>query len=142
MGLFALPLAVWAQQEPAESFSFNHVSLSVQDVDRSADFYRNVFGLTEITNRTEVDGIRWFSLGDGKELHLISVLKGPVTLNKAVHFALTTPNFDEFVENLRRANIGFSNWAGEAGEITIRADKARQLYLQDPDGYWIEVNSG
>ena len=34
----------------------------------------------------------------GKELHLISFMKEPVTINKAVHFALTTSNFDAFVK--------------------------------------------
>ena len=72
---------------------------------------------------------------------MISVLKQPVSLNKAVHFALTTAEFDEFVENLRQAEIEFSDWAGEAQAITIRADGTRQIYLQDPDGNWIELNS-
>ncbi len=97
--------------------------------------------MKEIVNRTEIEGIRWFSLGEDKELHLISVLKQPVSLNKAVHFALTTPDFDRFVERLDASGIVYSNWPGESGKITIRADNTRQLYLQDPDGYWIEVNS-
>ena len=138
---FGLTLPLFAQQGPVTSISFNHVALSVRDVDRSADFYRTVFELREITNRTEVEGIRWFSLGGDKELHLISALKEPVSLNKAVHFALTTSVFDSFVESLRQAEIGFSDWPGEAHAITIRADGTRQIYLQDPDGYWIEVNS-
>ena len=141
IAVFGLPLPLFAQQGPVASISFNHVALSVQDVNQSADFYRVVFGLREITNRTEVEGIRWFSLGEGKELHLISVLKEPVSLNKAVHFALTTSVFDGFIENLRQSEIGFSSWAGEANTITTRADDTKQVYLQDPDGYWIEVNS-
>lgn len=120
---------------------FNHVSLSVKDVNVSADFYQHVFNLNEIVNRTKVDGIRWFSLGEDKELHLISVVKGDVTINKAVHFALTTPTFDEFVANLKRMDTPYSGWAGEENKITIRADGIHQVYVQDPDGYWIEVNS-
>ena len=69
------------------SFIFNHVALSVKDADLSADFYRNTLNLKEITNKTEIDGIRWFSLGEGKELHLIS-LPDEIKTNKAVHFAL------------------------------------------------------
>ena len=68
-------------------------------------------------------------------------MREPVSLSKAVHFALTTPNFDGFVEVLRHSGIGFSDWAGNAGKITVRADDTKQLYIQDPDGYWIEVNS-
>jgi hypothetical protein len=80
-------------------------------------------------------------LGEDKELHLISVVKGDVTINKAVHFALTTPTFDEFVANLKRMDTPYSGWAGEENKITIRADGIHQVYVQDPDGYWIEVNS-
>ena len=141
IALLGLTYPLFAQEEPVTSFSFNHVALSVQDVDRSAAFYGNVLGLKEIVNRTEVEGIRWFSLGEGEELHLISVVKEPVSMNKAVHFALTTPDFDRFLEVLRESEIEYSNWPGIAGEITIRADNTRQLYLQDADGYWIEVNS-
>jgi hypothetical protein len=64
-----------------------------------------------------------------------------VSLNKAVHFALTTSMFDDFIENLRQSEVRFSNWAGEAQMVTTRADDTRQVYLQDPDGYWIAVNS-
>jgi catechol 2,3-dioxygenase-like lactoylglutathione lyase family enzyme len=133
------PLA--AQEPLSVPFTLDHVALSVADLKRSADFYHEVFGLPEITNRTKVDGIRWFSLGQGKELHLISIVKGPVSLNKAVHFALTTSDFDGFVERLRNRGIKFSNWNGDVGVITARADGILQIYLQDPDGYWIEVNS-
>ena len=138
---FGISFASTADEPPGIDITFNHVALSVADVDRSTAFYREVFGLEEIVNRTEIEGIRWLSLGEGKELHLISVIREPVTLNKAVHFALTTPDFDRFVETLRDAGVGFGSFAGDAGEITLRADGARQVYLQDPDGYWIEVNS-
>lgn len=138
---FFLPNQLIAQEKAVTSFSFDHVVLSVQDVERSAAFYKAILGLDEILNRTEVDGIRWFSLGEGKELHLISVIEGSVTINKAVHFALTTPNFDDFLANLNKSNINYSSWQGEANVVTIRSDNIRQLYLQDEDGYWIEINS-
>ncbi len=33
---------------------------SVKDVDRSAEFYKNVFQLSEITNKAKFEGVRWF----------------------------------------------------------------------------------
>ena len=133
--------SILAQEATNISMVFNHVALSVKDVEVSADFYNHVFNLNEIVNRTKMDGIRWFSLGEDKELHLVSILKSDVTINKAVHFALTTPTFDAFVENLEQMKIPYSSWPGEDNKITIRADGVKQIYLQDPDGYWIEVNS-
>jgi len=123
------------------NFTFNHIALSVKDLEQSATFYKEVLQLQEITNKTKMDGIRWFSLGEGKELHIISLLKEPVTINKAVHFALTTSNFDAFVKTLEAKNIPYSDWPGTPNKVNLRADGIKQIYLQDPNGYWIEVNS-
>ena len=132
---------IHAQDNRSFNFTFNHLALSVKEVDRSADFYNKVLKLQEITNRTKMAGIRWFSLGEGKELHLISTLKENVTINKAVHLALTTANFDDFIEELNKMNISYSDWPGALHKINIRTDGIKQIYFQDPDGYWIEVNS-
>jgi lactoylglutathione lyase len=136
----ALPGAPCAQEAPTTSVAFDHVALSVAELDASAEFYESVFGLKEINNRTRIEGIRWFSLGEGKELHLISVMKEPVKLNKAVHFALKTADFDGFLATIKAMHVEFSNFPGTVGEVSVRADGIRQVFLQDPDGYWIEVN--
>ncbi|MEO6348884.1 MAG: VOC family protein [Aquaticitalea sp.] len=129
------------QAQETNAFTFNHIALSVKDLGQAAQFYKDILGLQEITNRTEMDGIRWFSLGEGKELHLVSTLKEPVSINKAVHFALSTSNFDAFVKTLEAKNITYSDWPGIKNIITTRADGIKQFYFQDPDGYWIEVNN-
>ena len=129
-----------AQDNARIHFTYNHNALSVTDANRSAAFYKNVFQLTEITNRTQMDGIRWISLGEGKELHLVSIIKEPVTINKAVHFALNTNNMDGLVKRLKELKIAYSDWPGKPNTVTVRADGVKQIYLQDPDGYWIEVN--
>ena len=138
---FILSGFLQAQDASTINFTFNHLALSVKDVDRSAEFYKNVLNLQEITNRTKIEGIRWFSFGDGKELHLISILSERVTINKAVHFALTTSNFDALIKSLTEMNITYSDWPGTPNTINIRADGIKQIFFQDPDGYWIEVNN-
>lgn len=142
--LFTGCVLLHAQQQSSLQLSFNHLALSVKDLDRSYDFYKRVLNLTEITNKTKVEGIRWFSLGDGKELHLISTAyfkRDSVITNKAIHMALTTNNFDELIKVFEANNIHYSDWPGTDRKINIRADGIKQIYLQDPDGYWIEINS-
>jgi lactoylglutathione lyase len=137
----ALTIGIMLQAQNNLNFTFNHLALSVKDVQASADFYKKVFQLAEITNLTRHPARRWLSLGEDKELHLISDVHTPITINKAVHLALTTKNFDAFVNRLREMKISFSDWPGTAGKVNIRADGIKQVFLQDIDGYWIEVNS-
>jgi lactoylglutathione lyase len=128
------------EKDPAD-FKFNHLALSVTDLQKSVEFYSNVLDLKEITNRGKLEGVRWFSLGEGKELHLISIVKESISTNKAVHLALTTLNFDAFITKLKNLSIQYSDWPGTLNKIHVRADGIKQIFFQDPDGYWIEVNS-
>lgn len=74
-------------------------------------------------------------------MHLISGNKENVQINKAVHLALTTSLFDDFIQFLTDSKIPFSDWPGNNGKVSTRADGIKQVYIQDPDGYWIEINS-
>tara|TARA_R110002049_G_scaffold309298_2_gene520495 strand:- start:17802 stop:18257 length:456 start_codon:yes stop_codon:yes gene_type:complete len=123
------------------SVVFNHVALSVKNLDQSAEFYMNTLNLKEITNKTKKESRRWLSLGEGKELHLISDYEGDIQVTKAVHLALTTSNFDAFLKKLESMKISYSDWDGNPNIVSIRADGIRQVFFQDPNGYWIEVNS-
>jgi catechol 2,3-dioxygenase-like lactoylglutathione lyase family enzyme len=137
----ALTYSMLLQAQDGFNFTFNHVALSVKDVQASSDIYKKVLQLTEITNRTGNEARRWLSLGEDKELHLIAGVNEPVTINKAVHVALTTKKFDAFVSRLREMKIKFSDWPGTPDAISKRADGIKQIFFQDIDGYWIEVNS-
>ena len=141
MNVILFAVLLHAQDALSINFTFNHLAISVKDVNRSADFYKKVLGLQEITNRSKIEGVRWFSMNEGKELHLISAVKEPVTTNKAIHLALTTSGFDTFVKTLEAMKIAYSDWPGTINKINIRADGIKQVFFQDPDGYWLEVNS-
>lgn len=118
---------------------FDHYTMRVKNLDRSATFYKEVLGLKEIYNKTEKEYIRWFSLGNG-ELHLAEKPDEVVETHVGLHIALSIENMDAFMEKLKRNNITIHNSKGTAGELTVRADGVRQIYFKDPDNYWIEVN--
>lgn len=122
--------------------SFDHYAINVEDLDRSIDFYQKIFDLAEITNGTGKDHIRWLSLGEGMALHVIEADRSELRLQKGVHLAIAVERFDDFVAHLRVLGQNFETWTGKPLQTNDRPDGVRQVYLQDPDGYWIEVNDG
>lgn len=141
--LLLIPLSnvIHAQEKNDFSLSFNHMALSVKDVNVSALFYTKVLNLEIIPSSLNFDDVRWISLGEGKELHLVSYVEGEIKTNKAIHLALSTTHFDSFVQRLTKMNIAYGDFHGNLNKINIRSDGIKQMFFQDPDGYWIEVNS-
>jgi len=120
--------------------AFDHYTIKVADLEASTSFYGDVLGLRRITNRTQKEYIRWFSLGNSTELHLVEGKTDAIKKNIGVHLALKMSEFGNFIEHLRAHDISPHDSKGDPHEITVRADGVRQVYFQDPDGYWIEVN--
>jgi lactoylglutathione lyase len=122
-------------------YSLHHVSLHVRDVNRSAEFYARVLGLREIPNRVGKAHIRWFDLDGLRTIHLIGgdeVAERPRPFS--THMALVTRRLDETMARLREEGVTFVNLAREPNAVHLRTDGIRQIYFQDPDGHWIEIN--
>lgn len=122
------------------NLTFNHYAINVADLQTSVDFYGEVMQLKQIKNQTQKDHIRWFGIGEHLELHVIQGDTEHIKVPKGVHFSLTLSNLEEFINHLDSLKVHYENWPGEAKTINIRPDGIQQIYLQDPDGYWIEVN--
>ena len=123
------------------SFKFNHIALSLKDVNESIDFYKKVLSLEEIENTASNSKTRWLSLSQGKQLHLIPRPNSEIKINKAVHFALATSDINLFVKYLEELRIDYSDWLDTKNKDYIRKDGIKQIYFQDPNGYWIEINN-
>ena len=130
------------QQLPAPantSVAIDHVALNVADLDASVAFYSGVFGFQEIPAAAK--GRRWMSLGKGVALHLLGGRTEPVADNRSVHVAFNSDNLGQILQRLKERHIQWFDFAGATGAIsTGRTDGVRQIFLRDPDGYWIEVN--
>ncbi|MEM9525489.1 MAG: VOC family protein [Bacteroidota bacterium] len=120
--------------------SFDHFAINVDDVDQSVAFYQKVLGLEEIYDGTGKDNIRWLSLGNGMSLHIIESDNSQVKLQKGVHLSISVKEFDQFVQHLRDIHLRFYSWQGVPMQTNDRPDGVRQVYFQDLDGYWTEVN--
>ncbi len=75
------------------------------------------------------------------ELHLVSIKKQNIIIDTASHFAFATKYFDAFIKLLNEKNINYVDANDKPHTYSTRADGVKQLYFQDPDGYWIEVNN-
>ncbi|AUC21994.1 glyoxalase [Polaribacter sejongensis] len=124
-----------------QPFIFNHIALSVKDVDTSIAFYQKVLQLKEIKNTASNSKTRWLSIGEGKQLHIIPRPDAIIKTNKAVHFALSTADIATFILHLKELKIEYSDWIGTPNKDYVRNDGILQVYFQDPNGYWIEVNN-
>ena len=118
----------------------NHVAFYVIDLKTSTDFYSNVLGLPTIPEPFHDGRHAWYSIGPKTHLHIISGAAEKLPKIKNSHLCFTVPSVEAFVPRLTAAGVGYENLAGTKGAITQRADGVKQIYFQDPDGYWIEIN--
>ncbi len=124
----------------AYSTTYEHNAFLVKDVDRAAAFYLDILQLEEIEVPGAPETRRWFSLGGSLQLHLIEGDNSRLIHDKSVHMACRTSNLDALMAELRKRNYPFESWQGEKNTFNVRADGIHQIYLQDPDGYWLEIN--
>ncbi len=138
--LLIIPIIKYGQN--INSMKFNHQALLVNDLNQSGDFYNNILGFEEIeVGAGQNPPKRWFKSEDGMEIHLISTKEKLKSIPKGVHMAFSVKNFDLFINNLKGNNITYGNWRGDKNQIQLRNDGYKQIFFQDPQGYWIEVNN-
>lgn len=115
--------------------NLNHIALHVEDLDASTVFYRDKLGLLPI-KRPDFDFPgAWFRLGISQELHLIAGRTEPVASHsRKTHFALEVEDVEEARKYLALSGL---NMVGPKK----RPDGAWQIFITDPDGYWIECCS-
>lgn len=124
---------------PEAKMSVDHVTIQVTNPDASAAFYKQVFGLVDI--KSAVAGLRWLGAANGVQLHLVPGRSAPIADNRSIHMAFATRDLEGELQTLKRLGIGWVDSDGNTGRVSAaRKDGVRQIYLRDPDGYWIEVN--
>ena len=114
---------------------FAHENFNVLDLDRSLNFYRDALGLAPTREINAKDGsFRLVYLGDGVtgfelELTWLRDRREPYNLgDNEFHLAFVTDEFDVWHTKHR-----------EMGCICFENPAMGIYFIEDPDGYWIEI---
>jgi len=119
----------------------NHIAVYVNNLQASTGFYQNIIGLDTIAEPFKDGRHTWFSIGKAGQLHLISGAPKAMEQIKDRHLCFSVHSIEAFIKNLEKNRILYTNWPGDAKTPTVRPDGVKQIYFQDPDGYWIEINN-
>lgn len=116
-------------------FSFNHFNFNVFDLERSLKFYDEAFGLKPVREKTASDGsFRLVYLGDGVtdfqlELTWLRDRTEPYDLGEQ-EFHLAFVAQDMAAAHEKHEKLGC---------ICFENPSMGIYFVEDPDGYWIEV---
>ena len=136
---FLIAVAFVSSSSAQSTTAINHVALYVFDLRKSSDFYKNVMQLQEISEPFKDGKHVWFRIGPHSQLHIIQGGKlQEHDIN--THLAFSVKDLKKFMDHLDKSGVRYGSWKGEAKQITARPDGVKQVYLQDPDNLWIEVN--
>jgi lactoylglutathione lyase len=141
IGSLLLAGPLYSQQMSSnQPLEIDHIALHVRDLQRSADFYQTIIGLERLPDPFKDDRHVFFRLAPRTELHLIAGAESTTAQDIDVHFALRTTALPAFIQILQEKHIKYFSSKKEEGVVTKRPDGIKQIYFQDPDGYWLEAN--
>jgi lactoylglutathione lyase len=112
----------------------NHVSVSANDLDESARFYEELFGMERIPTARFQGPVQWLRLGE-QQLHLfLREADAP----RFHHLALDVDDFEAVY--LKAKELGVLDFETHGAAIREHPSGWVQMYLRDPAGNLIEVD--
>ncbi|MEP7256183.1 MAG: VOC family protein [Ferruginibacter sp.] len=118
----------------------NHTAIYVMDVKASAAFYQSIIGLDSIPEPFHDGKHAWFRTSPGIALHIIQGAEKKKEYYKNQHTCFSVASIEKFIAVLKQHNLTWEDRDGVKMALTTRIDGIKQLWLQDPDAYWIEIN--
>ena len=140
LGLVIMFLSLSQSLSAQTSARLNHMAFYVVNLKTSTEFYRNIIGLDTIPEPFHDGRHTWFLIGPKSHLHIISGAAQKTEHDKNTHLCFSVASVTDFILILKKNNIPFESWTGEKNTYTNRVDGVKQIYFQDPDGFWLEIN--
>lgn len=116
-------------------FRFDHNNINVRDLEKSVDFYRRALGLTEVRRKEPADkSFVLVFLGDGKTTHKLELTwlrdrkEGYNLGDNEFHLAFVVDDYEAAHKQHK-----------EMGCICYENPGMGIYFIEDPDGYWLEV---
>ncbi|GEO09512.1 VOC family protein [Segetibacter aerophilus] len=129
-----------ANAQTKKPVMLNHIAVYVKDLQAMTEFYRTIVGIDTMPEPFHDGRHSWFPIAEHSQLHFIKGAKDITPHDKNAHLCFTVSSVDEFVKRLIAAKIHYEDWPGKANSITTRVDGVKQVYFQDPENYWVEIN--
>lgn len=114
--------------------NITHLSISAHDLDESAAFYKDLFGMEELPAPTFPFPVRWLRVGD-LQIHLFQS-DDPAPAGH--HFGLDVDDFTGFYKQAKE--MGIIDGSDYFQHVYELPEGALQLYLRDPAGNMVELN--
>jgi lactoylglutathione lyase len=129
-----------AAQHNKPKATLNHTAIYVVDLKKSGDFYINVIGLDTVAEPFKDGKHLWLQIAPHIQLHIIQGAAEAKTYYKNQHSCFSVASVEVFTKMLIAKKILFEDRDGKPNAITTRVDGVKQIWLKDPDGYWVEIN--
>jgi len=114
--------------------SIDHVNMKVKDLEKSVEFYKNLFGF-EIKQEENPNKIDAPSKIIGNDTIKLCMYEVPDMSPEGgiAHFGFNITNFNEIIQKCKELDVevlygGIVDW-----------DKSKSVYIVDPSGYEIEL---
>ena len=121
-GLLTVPMLFAQPRSPNRSPEFDHTTVHVRDLQKSAEFYEKVIGLEKIPEPFKDGRHVWFRMGAHNQLHVVGGAKDIVEHDIDVHLAFRVSSVTEFVRHLDQMQVKYFNSKGEPGILQVRPD--------------------
>ncbi len=114
--------------------SIDHVNMKVKDLEKSVEFYKNLFGfeIKQEENPNKIDAPSKIIGNDAIKLCMYEV-PDMSPEGGIAHFGFNITNFNEIIQKCKELGVevlygGIVDW-----------DKSKSVYIVDPSGYEIEL---